>query len=72
MTSVPEMPHLRIVRALERAGFRVIRQGKHISMHSEERNVMAVIPRHNPVKRNTLARILREIGMPIQEFRELL
>jgi len=62
----------RIVRALEKASFVVVRQGKHTAMHNAERNVMAIIPRHNPVKRNTLARILKEIDVPLDEFLELL
>lgn len=41
-------------------------------MYSPERNVVATIPRHNPVKRSTLLRILKEIGMTVEEFRELL
>lgn len=72
MRRVPDLSHQRIVRALGRAGFVVIRQGKHISMYSEERKVVAIIPRHNPVKRTTLARILKEIDMDLEEFRELL
>ncbi|MBI2909200.1 MAG: type II toxin-antitoxin system HicA family toxin [Chloroflexi bacterium] len=49
----------RIVRALERDGFVIKRQGKHLSMYSAKRDVVAVIPRHNPVKRTTLLRILK-------------
>ena len=41
-------------------------------MYSEERKVVAIIPRHNPVKRTTLARILKDIDMDLEEFRELL
>jgi len=59
VTKVPELSHQRIVRALERAGFVLRRQGKHVSLHHPERKVVAVIPRHNPVKRTTLARILK-------------
>lgn len=65
---VPDLSHQRIVHALERAGFVVIRQGKHISMYSETRRVMAVILHHNPVKRTTLAQILKEIDMILEEF----
>ena len=72
MSKVPELSHQRIVRALERAGFVVRRQGKHISMYSAERHVVATIPRHDPVKRSTLARILKEIGMTVEQLRELL
>ena len=72
MSKVPDLSHQRILRALGRAGFVVIRQGKHISMYSEDRRVMAIIPRHNPVKRTTLAQILKEIDMSLEEFQELL
>ena len=72
MTKVPEVSHLRIQRALERAGFSIRRQGKHLSMHHPERNVVAIIPRHNPVKRSTLARLLKEIDLSVEEFRRLL
>ncbi len=71
MTKVPELSHQRVVRALQRAGFILRRQGKHISMHHPARNVVAIIPRHNPVKRSTLARILKEIDMSVEEFIEL-
>ena len=40
-------------------------------MYNEEHKVMALIPRHNPVKRTTLARILKEIDMALEEFLEL-
>lgn len=72
MTSAPELSYRRIVRALQRAGFVIERQGKHLSMYSAERDVVAIIPRHNPVKWTTLLRILKEIDMPLEEFRELL
>jgi predicted RNA binding protein YcfA (HicA-like mRNA interferase family) len=32
MTKLPQVSHERIVRALKRAGFYVLREGKHISM----------------------------------------
>ena len=69
---VPDLPHLRVVRAFEKAGFRVTRQSGHIAMHNAERNVMAIIPRHNPVKRSTLRRILREVDMSLEDFLKLL
>ena len=71
MTKVPELSHQRIVRALGRAGFLLRRQGKHISLYHPEKNVVAVIPRQNPVKRTTLARILKEIDMSVKEFVDL-
>jgi predicted RNA binding protein YcfA (HicA-like mRNA interferase family) len=64
------VPHLRAVRALKRAGFRVVRHGKHIMM-TDGRHVVT-IPRHNPVNANTMAVIVRGAGLSQEEFRKLL
>lgn len=64
------VPHQRAVRALEKAGFRVVRQGKHIIMTDGKRIV--TIPRHDPVNANTLAVIVRGAGLTTEKFRELL
>ena len=69
MSDVPLLPHLRVVRALERAGFHVLRQGKHVVM-SDGKSILT-IPRHNPVNRWTLAGIIREAGLSIDDFRKL-
>jgi len=47
MSKISGVPHLRAVRALERAGFRIARQGKHIVMTDGSR--ILTIPRHDPV-----------------------
>ena len=72
MNRVPDLSHQRVVRALSKAGFVIKRQGKHISMFSEERNVLAVIPRQNPVKRATLVQLLKGIGISPEEFANLI
>jgi len=64
------VPHLRAVRALERAGFRVVRQGKHIVMSDGKRIV--TIPRHDPVNANTMAVIVRAAGLTPEQFRDFL
>jgi predicted RNA binding protein YcfA (HicA-like mRNA interferase family) len=64
------IPHQRAVRALEKAGFRVIRQGKHIVMTDGKRIV--TVPRHNPVNANTLAVLVRDAGLTAEQFRKLL
>jgi predicted RNA binding protein YcfA (HicA-like mRNA interferase family) len=43
---LPGIPHLKAVRAFEKAGFRVVRQGKHIVMSNGSRII--TIPRHDP------------------------
>jgi predicted RNA binding protein YcfA (HicA-like mRNA interferase family) len=64
------IPHCRAVRALEKAGFRVVREGKHIVMTDGQRIV--TIPRHNPVNANTMSVIVRGAGLTPQRFLELL
>jgi hypothetical protein len=58
------------VRALEKAGFKVAREGKHIVMSDGRRIV--TIPRHNPVNAYTMGGIARDAGLTVDEFRKLL
>jgi predicted RNA binding protein YcfA (HicA-like mRNA interferase family) len=55
---------------LEKAGFSIARQGKHIVMTDGER--ILTIPRQNPVNPNTMGGIVRDAGLTIDEFRKLL
>ncbi|HEX3470988.1 MAG TPA: type II toxin-antitoxin system HicA family toxin [Silvibacterium sp.] len=70
MGKLPGIAHLHAVRALEKAGFRILRQGKHIVMTNGER--ILTIPRHNPVNAFTMGGIIRDAGLTIEQFRELL
>jgi predicted RNA binding protein YcfA (HicA-like mRNA interferase family) len=70
MPKLPGVNHLDAVRALEKAGFRILRQGKHIVMTDGVRKVL--IPRHNPVNAITMGGIIRDAGLTVDEFRELL
>jgi len=70
MPKLPGVNHLDAVRALEKVGYRVLRQGKHIIMTDGVRRVS--IPRHNPVNAITMAGVVRDAGLTIDEFRMLL
>jgi predicted RNA binding protein YcfA (HicA-like mRNA interferase family) len=67
---IPGVPHLQAVRALEKAGFRVVREGKHIVM-SDGRRILT-IPRHDPVNAYTMGGIARDAGLTVEEFKKLL
>jgi predicted RNA binding protein YcfA (HicA-like mRNA interferase family) len=67
---IPGVPHLKAVRALEKAGFRVVRQSKHIVMTDGIR--ILTIPRHDPVNAFTLGGIVRDAGLTEEDFRKLL
>ena len=70
MPSLPGVNHLDAVRALEKAGFGIVRQGKHIVMTDGVR--ILTIPRQNPVNAYTMGGIVRDAGMTVEEFRKLL
>lgn len=70
MPKVPGINHLIAVKALEKADFRIARQGKHIVMTNGERII--TIPRHNPVNALTMGGIIKDAGMSIEEFRKLI
>ena len=70
MPKLPGINHLNAVRALEKAGFHIARQGKHIVMTDGTRTV--TIPRHNPVNAYTMAKIVKDAGLTIQAFCKLL
>jgi predicted RNA binding protein YcfA (HicA-like mRNA interferase family) len=66
---IPGINHLQAVRALEKAGFRVVRQGKHVVMSDGAR--ILTIPRHNPVNAITMGGIVRDAGLTVEEFKKL-
>jgi predicted RNA binding protein YcfA (HicA-like mRNA interferase family) len=70
MPKLPGVPHLAAIRALQKAGFKIVRQGKHVVM-SDRRRILT-IPRHNPVNAITMAGIVRDAGLTLDQFRILL
>jgi predicted RNA binding protein YcfA (HicA-like mRNA interferase family) len=70
MPKLPGVNHLDAVRALQKAGFWILRQGKHIVMTDGTRKV--VVPRHNPVNAITMGGIIKDADLTIDEFRKLL
>jgi predicted RNA binding protein YcfA (HicA-like mRNA interferase family) len=70
LPKIPGINHLDVIRALEKSGFAVVRQGKHIVMSDGIR--ILTIPRHNPVNAFTLGGIVRDAGLTVEQFRERL
>jgi predicted RNA binding protein YcfA (HicA-like mRNA interferase family) len=62
--------HLDAVRAFEKAGYQIVRQGKHIVM--SDGTTTLTIPRHNPVNAFTMGGIVQDAGFTVDEFRALL
>ena len=70
MPRIPGVNHQDAVRALQKAGFRVARQAKHMVMTDGVRII--TIPRHNPINAFTMGGIVRDAGLSEEEFRALL
>ncbi len=60
MPKLPGISHQRAVRAFAKAGFWVVREGKHISMTNSERII--IVPRANPINALTMGGIIKDGG----------
>ncbi|MEK6714049.1 MAG: type II toxin-antitoxin system HicA family toxin [Nitrospirota bacterium] len=75
MTKVPSLNYDRIIHALRRDGWVVVRQrGSHIRLQKEtaEKILKITIPAHRPVKRSTLSHILKQAQLTVEELNDLL
>ena len=75
MSKVPSLSYIQIIRALQRDGWIVVRQkGSHIRLqkHLNNTTLKITVPAHRPVKRSTLAHILKQAQLEVDKFLELL
>ena len=75
MKKVPCLNFFKVIRALQRAGWIVVRQkGSHIRLHkhSNDETLKLTVPAHNPIKRSTLSHILKQAKMDLDEFEKYL
>lgn len=70
MPKFPGISHQRAVKAFEKAGFWITRQGKHITMTNGERII--TIPRANSINSFTMAGIIKDAGFSVEEFKKFL
>jgi len=70
VTKLPQVSHARVIRALERRGFYILRKGKHVAM--TDGRSLVIIPRQRSIKPGTLRQILDAINMTVEEFKDLL
>lgn len=74
MTALPVISGREVVKALGRAGFRVIRQrGSHVRLEKriEDGLIKLTVPLHKRLKKGTLRRIIKDSGLTVQEFNRL-
>lgn len=74
MSILPRISGQKVVKVLTKAGFEKDRQkGSHIilrQMESPHRRI--VVPDHDEVAKGTLRAIIKQIGLTVEEFKELL
>lgn len=75
MSKVPSLSYIEVLRALQRNGWVVVRQkGSHIRLQKRlPAEVLKVtVPAHRPIKRSTLAHILKQARLSVEQFNESL
>ena len=73
MSKLPQVSGAEVVRALAKAGFTLRRQhGSHMILRRDDPFAQTVVPNHRQIDRGTLRAILRQTGLSVDEFHELL
>jgi predicted RNA binding protein YcfA (HicA-like mRNA interferase family) len=75
VTKVPNLNFDAVIRALRRDGWVVVRQkGSHIRLHKHlgEELLKLTVPAHRPIKRSTLAHLLKQARIDVMRFIDLL
>ncbi len=70
MSKLQGINHLVMVRALEKACFQIIRQGKHIVMSNSE--CLVTKPCNKPIKAFTMSGIIKDACPFVEQFKTLL
>ncbi len=75
MTKVPSLGYHKVIRALRRDGWVVVRQkGSHIRLQktTPTETLKIIVPAHHPIKRSTLSHILKQARLSVESFKALL
>ena len=75
MRKVPSLNYDRVIKALKRDGWIIVRQkGSHIRLQKTTltETLKTTIPTHRPIKRSTLSHILKQAQIDMEKFLKLL
>ncbi len=69
MPKLPSLSGKKVIRALSKLGFVVVRQrGSHVVL--QKGADMVTVPMHDPVKKSTLKSILKQADVTLEDFLE--
>lgn len=76
---VPILHYREVVKALEKAGFKIVggKDGSHLRLKKEKASAndpprIVIVPRHIEIARGMLHNIIERSGLTLEEFMELL
>ena len=75
MNKLPSLNYDKVIRALQRDGWVIIRQkGSHIRLQKHIFNevLKLTVPAHKPIKRSTLSHILKQARLSLEQFQKKL
>ena len=75
MSKVPSLSYKKVIAALKRDNWIVVRQrGSHIRLEKKlpDETLKITVPAHQPIKRSTLAKIIKQSRMDLDSFLKLL
>ena len=76
MTRLPSLKAVQVIRALEKAGFKVVRikGSHHILEHPDDPARRTTVPLHKgkDIPRGLMRRIITDVGLTVEEFQNLL
>jgi predicted RNA binding protein YcfA (HicA-like mRNA interferase family) len=69
LPKLPATSAKKVIKALEKLGFKVYRQtGRHIHLWNEERNLVVTVPNHPELAKGTLISIVKQARLEKKEF----
>ncbi|MBO8131535.1 MAG: type II toxin-antitoxin system HicA family toxin [Candidatus Marinimicrobia bacterium] len=71
MSKVPSLNYDKVIKALQRDGWVIVRRRSyHIRLQKREGSkvLKLIVPAHKPIKRSTLAHILKQARLSVDKF----
>jgi predicted RNA binding protein YcfA (HicA-like mRNA interferase family) len=71
MPKLPVISGLKLIKAMKKLGFVIVRQrGSHVFLQRGQETT--VVPLHDPLKKGTLSKILKQSNVTLEELMEIL